>query len=166
MPLPADKLPTLIAAGVLGAVFVGVALLGLGSWRAARRTADAYRRLMVGPKGEDLHQILEEQAGLIRALKQEVDGLREEQRRLRESSAYHLQHFGMLRYNAFETGSDLSFSAAILNGNRDGVVLTSLYSRDESRVYAKPIKNGASSYNLSGEEKNAIAAALSKGADG
>ncbi|MCM3785296.1 DUF4446 family protein [Neobacillus mesonae] len=64
---------------------------------------------------------------------------------------------GIKRYNAYgERGADLSFSIAMLNEKSDGLVLTGLYNRDGSYVYAKPLKGGESTYTLSNEEKEAI----------
>lgn len=63
----------------------------------------------------------------------------------------------LVRFNAFENmGSDLSFALALLNQEGDGVVLSSINSREESRVYAKPITAGESSYHLSSEEKEVL----------
>lgn len=57
------------------------------------------------------------------------------------------------RYNAFaDMGSDLSFSVALLDDDKNGVVLSSIYGRDESRTYAKPIHSGTSDYVLTEEE--------------
>lgn len=64
---------------------------------------------------------------------------------------------GITRYNAFgERGNDLSFSIAFVNDDKDGVVLTGLYNRDGSYVYAKPLAKGESSHVLSPEERQAI----------
>jgi uncharacterized protein YlxW (UPF0749 family) len=63
----------------------------------------------------------------------------------------------MRRFNAFaETGSDLSYSVAFLDGNKNGVVLTSIYSRQDSHTYGKPIFKGRSEYPLTDEEKIVI----------
>ena len=71
------------------------------------------------------------------------------------------QKIGIVRYNAFkDTGSDLSFSLAILDDYNNGVVLNGIYARDSSNIYAKPIENGASKYVLSNEEKEAINRAI------
>ena len=71
------------------------------------------------------------------------------------------QKIGMVRYNAFrDTGSDLSFTLALLNEYNDGVVLNGIYARDMSNIYAKPIENGKSKYVLSDEEKQAIEKAI------
>jgi hypothetical protein len=70
---------------------------------------------------------------------------------------YCVQKVGIVRYNGFDNvGSDLSFSIAMLDNNDDGIVLSSLYSRDSSSSYAKPIKVCKSKYALSVEELKAI----------
>lgn len=73
------------------------------------------------------------------------------------------QKIGIVRYNAFkDTGSDLSFSLAILDDYNNGVVLNGIYARDSSNIYAKPVENGESKYVLSNEEKEAIYNAINK----
>ena len=68
-----------------------------------------------------------------------------------------LQRIGFIRYNAFnDMGSDLSFSIALLDDKLDGFVITSIYGRDESNTYAKPILKGESTYPLSVEEMQAL----------
>lgn len=61
------------------------------------------------------------------------------------------------RFNAFaDTGSDLSYSVALLDGNKNGVVLTSIYARQDSHTYGKPVFKGASDYPLTDEEQAVI----------
>ncbi|MEP7059903.1 MAG: DUF4446 family protein, partial [Actinomycetota bacterium] len=73
-----------------------------------------------------------------------------------------IRRVGLLRYDAFEdVGGRLSFSCALLDDHGTGVVLTSINGRQETRVYAKPVTAGNSSYNLSAEEQEAIGQALS-----
>lgn len=68
-----------------------------------------------------------------------------------------IQKVGVIRYNAFENmGSDLSYSIALLDYNDNGVVISGIYSRDNSSTYVKPINNGKSQYKLSDEEVQAL----------
>ena len=61
------------------------------------------------------------------------------------------------RYNAFsDTGSDLSFSIAFVNEEKDGVVLTSIHSREGGYIYGKPVEKGQSKYTLTPEEIKVI----------
>lgn len=64
---------------------------------------------------------------------------------------------GVNRYNAFaETGSDLSFSVAIVDEGLNGVVLSGIRNREDSHIYAKPLAEGKSTYTLTPEERDAI----------
>ena len=72
-----------------------------------------------------------------------------------------VQRVGLVRYDAFEdVGGRLSFSCAMLNDEGDGVVMTSINGRQDTRVYAKPVYRGESMHNLSEEEAAAIREAM------
>lgn len=72
-----------------------------------------------------------------------------------------IQKVGLIRYSAFkDTGSDLSFTLALLNEENTGIVLNGIYSREMSNIYAKPVEKGTSTYTLSEEEKQAISKAI------
>lgn len=76
--------------------------------------------------------------------------------RLRKS----LSGFQTIRFNPFpESGGNQSFAIAIVNEEGDGLVLSSLYTREKTSVFAKPIKGGRSEYELTTEEKKALAEA-------
>lgn len=80
------------------------------------------------------------------------------EKRLRRSS----QAIETTRFNPFKgtgDGGNQSFSTVILNENGDGVVLSSLYSRERVSIFSKPLKGGASQYELSGEERETLARA-------
>lgn len=69
----------------------------------------------------------------------------------------------LLRYNPFgDVGSNQSFSLCLLNKSNDGLVISSIHSREGTRVYSKPVKSGESTYNLSKEEEKAITLAKDK----
>ncbi|UZE93327.1 MAG: DUF4446 family protein [Candidatus Nealsonbacteria bacterium] len=83
---------------------------------------------------------------------------------LENKNKFSIQGIGVVRFNPFkESGGDQSFSIALLDGNKDGVVISSLYGREGNRVFAKPIKNGRSEYLLTEEEKRAIEQAKKNG---
>ena len=83
--------------------------------------------------------------------------------RLDKTVDTYIQKIGIVRYNAFkDVGSNLSFTLALLDNNNNGVVLNGIYSRDNSNIYAKPIKDGKSEYILSDEEKEAIEKAINE----
>ncbi|MDQ5957958.1 MAG: hypothetical protein QG665_299 [Patescibacteria group bacterium] len=71
-----------------------------------------------------------------------------------------LQRCHTIRFNPFaDQGGNQSFATAIMDEEGDGVVISSLYSRDKVSVYAKPLKKFASAHELSSEETQAIAEA-------
>ncbi|PIP26981.1 MAG: hypothetical protein COX30_04420 [Candidatus Moranbacteria bacterium CG23_combo_of_CG06-09_8_20_14_all_39_10] len=69
-----------------------------------------------------------------------------------------LHKFGMIRFNPFkDVGGDQSFAIAMLNGKNNGLVISSLYTREGTRVYAKAILGGESEkYQLTEEEDQVI----------
>lgn len=98
----------------------------------------------------------------LKKVLKEFEELKREVKKLREQGISSVQKVGIVRYNPFsEVGGDQSFSVALLDGNNNGVVVTSLYSRDGNRVYGKPVKSSISEYSLSNEEKKAIERAVS-----
>ncbi len=122
-----------------------------------------YRRLMTGSEGLNLEKLLMAHIKEVREAGIKVAELTKECQSIREESATNLKKVGMVRFNAFEdTGSDLSFAIALLDEEKNGLILSSIFGRSESRVYAKPIVNGESSYFLSDEEKAALAKAQKK----
>ena len=100
---------------------------------------------------------LKEVLGVLKNLEERLKKTDKKLQILEKNSKFFLQKVGIIRFNPFpEVGSNQSFSIALLDNNNDGVVITSLYSREENRVYGKPIKNGISEYSLSKEEIKAI----------
>lgn len=94
-------------------------------------------------------------------LGKEVERISEGLDSLKKEGMFSFQKIGIVRYNPFSgVGSNQSFSIALLDGNNNGVVITSLYARDGNRVYGKPVKRGTSEYSLSNEEKKAIKMAI------
>ena len=81
-------------------------------------------------------------------------------KKLQEKS---VEKIGIVRFNPFhDIGGDQSFAIALLNRENTGVVITSHYGKDFSKVYAKPVKNGSSEYQLSEEEKEAMKKAINQ----
>ncbi len=71
-----------------------------------------------------------------------------------------LQHVGLTRFDAFEeVGGQQSFAIAVMDEDRNGFVLSSVYSRADVRVYAKSLEGGQSSHPLTAEERRALATA-------
>ncbi len=105
---------------------------------------------------------LKETLSRFKSLEKNFEKLSQEIEDLKKEQKFSIQKIGIVRYNPFsEVGGDQSFSIALLDGNNNGSVITSLYTREGNRVYGKPIKNSSSVYPLSEEEKKAIEKAKS-----
>jgi hypothetical protein len=101
--------------------------------------------LLINIQQKQTHQI--EQTAALTTM---VEGFKEAVKKMKSKVGIH-------RYNAFsDTGSDLSFSVAILDEFQDGVLLTGIHNREQTYIYAKPVQNGQSQYTLSPEEIEAI----------
>lgn len=82
-------------------------------------------------------------------------------RRVRRS----IQSTATIRFNPFKgdaTGGNQSFATALVSENGDGVVLSSMYAREQTRVFAKPLSGGATSYELMDEEREAVTQGLTE----
>ena len=79
---------------------------------------------------------------------------------LRADLGQALRHVAVVRYDAFgDMGGRLSFSAAVVDDHGDGLVISSIHARGESRTYAKGVVGGTSDATLTPEEQQALAAA-------
>ncbi|CAN5889728.1 hypothetical protein BH23ACT12_BH23ACT12_05770 [soil metagenome] len=147
-----------VAGGAVGLIALAVA--GMANNRLTH-----LRRSMAILQGKDGHKTLLE---VISDNVQRVEGfekvLRSQAKRQEELFALlgrSARNLGVVRYDAFDDmGGKMSFSAALLDDHGNGLVITSINARAESRAYAKPIKGGTSDHNLSAEEHRAIANAL------
>lgn len=122
-----------------------------------------YETMMAGSGVEDLEGLLLDLKNQNEMLEEELSEqktlLKATQVKIREMKS----NIAMKRYNAFgERGNDLSFSLAILDDDSNGIVLTSLYNRENSYIYSKPLQNGQSQYALSPEEKEVVTLALQR----
>jgi len=108
---------------------------------------------------ESLKGVLKE----LKTLKNNFSGLAKDLKELKIESRSHFKRIGFVRYNPFTgVGGDQSFSLALLDDYNNGIIITSLFSREGNRVYSKIIEKGVSPHVLSDEEKQAIKEAIEK----
>lgn len=147
-------------------VTTGIAL-ALSLWALLRLRA-LNKDLLLVRDGGDEPSLVASVASQVRA----VDGLRRDVADVqgaltiaqRDISAA-LRHVSVVRYDAFgDMGGRLSFSAALLDDNGDGVLLTSIHGHTESRVYIKTVTRRKADGRVSPEELEAISNASPIGA--
>lgn len=147
--------PSVISAVALGAA--AVALLSLTMNFVLGRRLARMRRDRRSIRLPDPSLAIDTPEGLTR----ELAGLAAEVAGLQDAVGHSVQRVGLIRFDAFEDmGGQLSFAAALLDARGDGIVLSSINGRSETRMYAKPVEAGASRHNLSAEEDEAIRRAL------
>lgn len=142
---------------VVSAVLLAIIFYILGE---IRRLDRRLKRLAGVGEIEDLTDVLERLQNL-KEVQERVERLEEKTGHILQSLESTLCRIGIIRFNAFpDTGSELSFALAVLSREGDGFILTSLYSREETRVFLKPVKRGRALYRLSEEEEKALHIAL------
>ncbi|OGI16151.1 MAG: hypothetical protein A3E38_00895 [Candidatus Moranbacteria bacterium RIFCSPHIGHO2_12_FULL_54_9] len=160
-----QELSPSIVYGSLGALILGEILLGgicLFLWVRNRHLERKLRTFFSGKDAKDLEQILLDQLHETREFDHEIQELFEISNRLRELGMKSIHKTAVLRFNPFkEVGSNQSFCIALLDGKNSGIVLSSLHTREGTRVYAKPVILGKeSAFPLTEEEKTTINQAI------
>jgi hypothetical protein len=154
-------------AGIVAAAALGLAVLALLAILfllvRQERLLRQYRGLTKGTSGGNLEAILNDHVAQVRQAMARVEEVDQLAQRLEKAAYFSLQYLGVVRFNPFQdTGGDQSFAIALADGHGNGVVLSSLHGRDATRIYAKPLKQWASTHSLTDEEKEAIALAYQK----
>lgn len=110
---------------------------------------------------ESIEKILNNYVLKVKGFHSDIEEIKDFSHTLYEMSEKSIQKIGFVRFNPFgDVGGDQSFSVAFLDFKNNGVVVTSLFGREGTRVYSKPIYDGASPNHLADEEKKAIEEAI------
>jgi hypothetical protein len=139
----------------------GVSVIAVGFSAAmvvrVRRLTAAHDVLTGGDATASFVESVTRQHREVEGMRTDVGHLREDLAAARADLSDALRHVAVVRYDAFgDMGGRLSFSAALLDDAGDGLVLTSINGRSETRTYAKGVKAGDSDHSLSPEEQQAI----------
>ena len=157
-----EQINALLAAN-LGAVVIGLAVLVLvllvmlicvkGKLNTLQKKYDFFTQ----GESTDIDTLLTNTLVELRKAKEDLADLTEKHKALREQVKGCLQTVKLERYDAFDAmGGKMSYSLLLSDENKNGVILTSVYGRDESRCYAKDLKAGKSEYTLADEEKELL----------
>lgn len=140
-----------IAVGVLGLL---LAIVALAKLRRMRRT---YLVLQGEDGAESFVDAVGKKVAEVERLRKDVESTKSQVESLRIDLSDSIRHVAVVRYDAFnDMGGRMSFSAAMLDDAGDGLVISSINARTETRTYAKGVKAGASDAILSPEEEQAI----------
>ena len=139
------------------AFFVLVALFIVVSAIWMFKTEKRLKRFFLGKKAKDLEDTITVLEGDISKLKKAKENAEKEITAINSKLRKSIRGLGTVRFNPFsDQGSNQSFAIGMLNEDGDGVVISSLYSRERMSIFAKPIKDGKSEYELTTEEKEVL----------
>lgn len=149
-------------------IFIGFIslLLAILALHKIRVISNKSELLFSGKSGESLEGVISKHSQSILQLDKEIQELFEISNKVHNLSLKGLHKVGVIRFNPFkDIGGNQSFAIAILDGKNSGLVLSSLHTREGTRIYSKPIVKGlCEDYQLTEEEVKAIASAkLEKG---
>lgn len=159
MSLDPTARDVLVIVGVaLGAVALLLALVALVKIRRMKRD---YVLLQSGDDQVSFVAAAARTTEQVQMLREQVAGFGTALEQTRSELSDALRHVSVVRYDAFgDLGGRLSFSAALLDDSGDGLVLTSIHGRTETRSYIKGVKSGTGDAALSPEELQAVSYAL------
>ncbi|WP_426564410.1 DUF4446 family protein [Angustibacter sp. McL0619] len=158
-----EPAPTAIVAVVGACIAVLALVIAVGAQLRMRRIRRGLRVLR-GHSGEgDVLEVATRHAAEVSLLREQVERQQAQLDRVSSDVAASLRHVAVVRFDAFgDMGGRLSFSAAVLDDAGDGLVLTSIHGRGETRSYAKGLLAGKAEHALSPEEAEAVSAATAE----
>ncbi|OGI62924.1 hypothetical protein A2818_00635 [Candidatus Nomurabacteria bacterium RIFCSPHIGHO2_01_FULL_40_12] len=136
-------------------VFTG-AIIAIGAlWMII--TEKRLKRFFLGKKAKDLEDTIIMLQNDVEKLKKAKDGMEKDIAIINTKLKKSIRGLETVRFNPFpDQGSNQSFAIGMLNEEGNGVVFSSLYSRERMSVFAKPIVNNKSEYELTAEEKKVL----------
>lgn len=128
-----------------------------------KKFRSAYIGVQTFMSGKDLETLIQEYLSKVALHEKDLQKHQLQLEKIEKKMGKVVGSADIVRFNAFDDmGSDLSFALALLNQEGNGAILTSIHSRDEVRVYGKPVQAGDSNYPLSTEERAVIQQAMAK----
>ena len=149
--------------GILGVLVIIMYLLLIHLFYNLNYMKKRYKKMMTGVDGANLERMMIGCIDSTKAVADENAKLWEENKEIKELLSNALTKVAVVRFRAFEDmGSDLSYAVAMLDSHNNGVVMSSIFARNDSRMYVKPIVDGTSTYSMTAEEEDALKQAMAK----
>jgi len=145
-------------------LLAAVALVWLAQLqKRVRLVTPDVRRLVRDMEGKSIDRVLEDLLGNMEFIAGRVGRLEVTAEGLSRQLGRTIQRVGLVKYNAEETiGGDLSFALALLDADRHGLVLTSVHTLHDCRLYLRTVVGGQCEHDLSDEEAEALEMALTQ----
>ncbi len=137
--------------------FASIFLVCICLWQI-RKMGSIQKKFLTGKNGADLESLVLLLQQKIKNLENESLHASGEIKNLQKTLGFAVQKIGLIRYNPFEErqGGNYSFSLALLDSHNNGIILTNMFGRQQSRVYTKKLSDGKSETQLTEEENQAI----------
>ena len=151
-----------MALGVLGGIIALLFILVIVLFSRLSSLYSLYEKMMRGEEsGQSMEKMLLSHIEETRRVAEENKRISEENARIDALLQTAITRVGVVRFAAFQDmGSDLSYAVALLDAHNNGVVFSSIFAREDSRSYVKPVENGKSTYTLTKEEEQALKDAI------
>ena len=121
------------------------------------------KTFFAGSKALSLESVIYSLQQELQTSRQQEAALEKALTELKNKVTFAVQKVGLIRFNPFnDGGGNFSFSLALLDDNDTGVILTSMYGREQNRIYTKKINNGKCEIKLTEEEEQAVQKANKK----
>lgn len=148
---------------IISSITVISFLMNIVALKSISKLKKKYRKMMRGNDNKNIEEVINNYLDEVEKIKENNENLMNQYGTITSKLSKSIQKTAITRYKAFDdVGSDLSFSLALLDDENNGIMLTSIYGRNESTVYAKPIDSGISRYDMSDEEKEVLDIAILK----
>ena len=145
---------------ILGALALLISLYCLWQTMSLNKLKKTF---FAGNSGADLESIIVTLQAELKDSRGHQDALEQALLQLQHSSTFALQKLGLVRFNPFsDGGGNFSFSLALLDAHNSGTIITSMYGREQNRIYTKKITNGKADTALTDEEMEAVKLANDK----
>lgn len=139
-------------------VLLALLLILMRQWALLRKSIFILKK---GTDGQNMVELVAEHVEEVRDNSERVNELSRKHDYVLDVLAGTVQRVAVVRFDAFEDmGGKLSYAVAMLDDERNGVIFTSIYGRNENRTYAKAVASGRSAHTLSKEEEEALRRAL------
>lgn len=145
----------------LGILMIVMYLLMINLFYNLNYMKKRYKKMMTGVDGANLERLIIGCVDDAKAVSEENQEIKHNIEDIRALLQQAITKVAVVRFRAFEDmGSDLSYAVAMLDSDNNGVIMSSIFGREDSRSYVKPITAGKSSYPMTDEEEDALKQAM------
>ena len=145
----------------LGILMIVMYLLMINLFYNLNYMKKRYKKMMTGVDGANLERLIIGCVDDAKAVSEENQEIKRNIEDIRALLQQAITKVAVVRFRDFEDmGSDLSYAVAMLDSDNNGVIMSSIFGREDSRSYVKPITAGKSSYPMTDEEEDALKQAM------